>query len=542
MYIKCSAHDVAYTLNKENEFIKKVQHVQGATTTRPWSPSICFQENIVLHFENFSKDSTILHVSLHTLSGGSCIAFTEVNLESYIKSSVADKSESAVPSVHTSHCYVLSNQYENFVGKISFDVDINSQDISNMAVLSPPRKHMCTLKSFNDCSFSFNTEGVNSPNFNEFEYKKTIVSNSCFEIYAKYEIVKLIGRGAFGVVVAAYDVVHGGAFAIKKISDFARTSKLAVLSFREIKLMHILGQHPAILGIHELHIPSCYSTFRDLYIVQPLMETDLCSLIHSRVPISDEHVQYILYQLLCGIRYMHSANVLHRDIKPSNILAKYVSSIDCFVCLIVCSSDCSIAICDLGLARHLKADIKDDLELSEYVVTRWYRAPELLLANVYEKSIDIWSIGCVFAELLGRRIMFPGRSYVDQLKLIMRTVGTPKTFSFCDNPSARRYAGREFLVKGQTYEKIPWTTIFANVNPVALDLLDHMLTFDPRDRISATDALAHPYLSSWKEPQLEKQREDLDIKTNFDYKTLSSEKLRRLIFHEISTGYFESTK
>ncbi|RHZ25666.1 hypothetical protein DYB31_003835 [Aphanomyces astaci] len=182
-----------------------------------------------------------------------------------------------------------------------------------------------------------------------------IIGDSTFTVSDRYRMVKVVGKGTYGVVIAASDCLNGGTYAIKKIAQFMRHPKVAMLAFREIQLMNKLGAHPCIMGVHELQRPLSFSTFDDLYIVQSLMETDLCRVIHSKEHLSDEHIQHFMYQILCGIQYIHSANVLHRDLKPSNILV---------------NSDCSIKICDFGLARF--ATDQDLAEgLSEYVVTRW---------------------------------------------------------------------------------------------------------------------------------------------------------------------------
>ena len=118
-------------------------------------------------------------------------------------------------------------------------------------------------------------------------------------------------------------------------------------------------------------------------------------------------------QLLCALKYIHSANVIHRDIKPSNILL---------------NANCDLKLCDFGLARGLKAKADESASLTEYVVTRWYRAPEIMLSCAeYTCAIDVWSAGCIFGEMLARKPMFPGNDYIHQLKLIMKMMGTPTT-------------------------------------------------------------------------------------------------------------------
>lgn len=149
--------------------------------------------------------------------------------------------------------------------------------------------------------------------------------------------------------------------------------------------------------------PEAKTGFNDIYIVTEFMETDLHRVIYSRQDLTDEHIQYFVYQILRGLLYMHSANVIHRDLKPGNILV---------------NKNCDLKICDLGLARGYETEEEFKTEyqtvLFRYVVTRWYRAPEVILnASEYSKAVDIYSVGCILAELLGRTPLFPGENYLD---------------------------------------------------------------------------------------------------------------------------------
>ncbi|CAI5509527.1 unnamed protein product [Closterium sp. Naga37s-1] len=173
--------------------------------------------------------------------------------------------------------------------------------------------------------------------------------------------------------------------------------------------------------------------------------------------------KYFLYQLLRGLKYVHSAKVLHRDLKPSNLLL---------------NANCDLKICDFGLARS--AEESD--YMTEYVVTRWYRAPELLLnSKAYTAAIDLWSVGCIFMELLNREALFPGKDYVDQLRLITSTIGSPddSDISFLESDNARRYVRSLPFVRKQ-----PLAARFPNMAPLALDLMERMLLFDPAKRIT----------------------------------------------------------
>jgi mitogen-activated protein kinase 1/3 len=146
--------------------------------------------------------------------------------------------------------------------------------------------------------------------------------------------------------------------------------------------------------------------FIDVYLVTDLMETDLHRIIYSKQKLSIDHVQYFIYQVLRGLKYIHSCGVLHRDLKPSNLLV---------------NSNCDLKICDFGLARGIEGKANEDgragtMLLTEYVVTRWYRAPEIMLAcHEYSYPIDVYSVGCILAELILRKPWAPGEDYIDQV-------------------------------------------------------------------------------------------------------------------------------
>jgi serine/threonine protein kinase len=190
--------------------------------------------------------------------------------------------------------------------------------------------------------------------------------------------------------------------------------------------------------------------------------------------LSDRHAQYFIYQVLRGLKYIHSANVLHRDLKPSNLLV---------------NSNCDLAICDFGLARGISEGMGD---LTGYVVTRWYRGPELLCeAPAYGSPLDVWSVGCIFAEILGRRPIFRGTSTNNQLELIITKLGAPTSQDLSGITSR---TALEQIRRLGTKEAIPWREMFPEATPQSLDLLAKMLVFDQTKRITVDGALAHPYL------------------------------------------------
>ncbi|CAI0414649.1 unnamed protein product [Linum tenue] len=191
--------------------------------------------------------------------------------------------------------------------------------------------------------------------------------------------------------------------AIKKIGNAFDNRIDAKRTLREIKLLRHMD-HDNVIAIRDIIRPPKKEAFNDVYIVYELMDTDLHQIIRSGQALTDDHCQYFLYQLLRGLRYVHSANVLHRDLKPSNLLL---------------NANCDLKIGDFGLARTTS---ETDF-MTEYVVTRWYRAPELLLnCSEYTAAIDIWSVGCILGEIMTQEPLFPGKDYVHQLRLI--TEGT----------------------------------------------------------------------------------------------------------------------
>ena len=244
-------------------------------------------------------------------------------------------------------------------------------------------------------------------------------------------------------------------------------------------------------------VPPNTIDFSDVYIVTNLMErarrvpretrgspepaaararSDLDRIITSRQTLTNQHHQYFLYQILRGLKYIHSASVLHRDLKPSNLLV---------------NSNCDLAICDFGLARGFDDDAG---KLTEYVVTRWYRAPELLCETKdYDEAIDVWSVGCIFAEMLRRKPFFRGDTPQHQLETIVSVLGKPGDGAL---EKIQHEAARKAIFAGAECEPYPFASYFPrDTSPTALDLLAKMLVFDPAARATVDAALEHPYLS-----------------------------------------------
>uniref|UniRef100_A0A0D9Z367 mitogen-activated protein kinase n=1 Tax=Oryza glumipatula TaxID=40148 RepID=A0A0D9Z367_9ORYZ len=333
----------------------------------------------------------------------------------------------------------------------------------------------------------------------------------------RYKIEEVIGKGSYGVVCSALDTHTGEKVAIKKINDIFEHVSDATRILREIKLLRLL-RHPDIVEIKHILLPPSRREFKDIYVVFELMESDLHQVIKANDDLTPEHYQFFLYQLLRGLKYIHTANVFHRDLKPKNILA---------------NADCKLKICDFGLARVAFSDTPTAIFWTDYVATRWYRAPELCgsFFSKYTPAIDIWSIGCIFAELLTGKPLFPGKNVVHQLDIITDILGTPSTeaISRIRNEKARRY-----LSSMRRKKPIPFTQKFPNADPLALRLLERMLSFEPKDRPNAEEALADPYFRNIANVDREPSAQPVTkLEFEFERRRITKEDIRELIYREI---------
>ncbi|EZF28407.1 CMGC/MAPK protein kinase, partial [Trichophyton interdigitale H6] len=313
---------------------------------------------------------------------------------------------------------------------------------------------------------------------------------------------------------AASNIQTNDGVAIKKVTNVFSKRILAKRALREIKLLQHFRGHRNITCLYDMDIPRP-ENFNEVYLYEELMECDLAAIIRSGQPLTDAHFQSFIYQILCGLKYIHSANVLHRDLKPGNLLV---------------NADCELKICDFGLARGFSIDPDENAGyMTEYVATRWYRAPEIMLSfPSYTKAIDVWSVGCILAELLGGRPFFKGRDYVDQLNQILHYLGTPTEETLCRIGSPR---AQEYVRNLPYMHKQPFDRLFPNANPDALHLLDRMLAFDPSSRISVEEALEHRYLHIWHDAS-----DEPNCPTPFDFHfevVDDVQEMRRMILNEV---------
>ncbi|VUZ45273.1 unnamed protein product [Hymenolepis diminuta] len=286
---------------------------------------------------------------------------------------------------------------------------------------------------------------------------------------------KGLGYGAFGVVWSVIDPRDGRKVALKRIPRVFHNPITAKRVYREVKMLSML-HHDNIVTLVDVVKSDNYSNFDEVYLIFELMQTDLHKIIVSPQPLSTDHVKIFLYQILRGLRYLHSAGIVHRDIKPGNMLV---------------NSNCLLKICDFGLARM--DDPKNQAQLTTEVVTQYYRSPELLMeTSRYSYAVDMWSVGCTFAELLSRRILFPAQGPLEQLELIVNLTGTPNVEDLENcHPEACCFV---LSFRPRRPNLAFFYSLSPDVSSAAVDLISNMLCFNPKARITAEEALNHSYL------------------------------------------------
>ncbi|XP_036961409.1 STKc_p38 domain-containing protein isoform X2 [Acanthopagrus latus] len=290
--------------------------------------------------------------------------------------------------------------------------------------------------------------------------------------------------------------------------------------------MEALGtESPVRAGYHRLEVqkttwdvPERYTALRAVgsgaygtvcYMVMPFVAQDLGHIMKRR-RLTDRIITYLFYQLLRGLKYIHSAGIIHRDLKPGNLAV---------------NENCELKILDFGLARQTES------EMTGYVVTRWYRAPEVIFNWMhYSQTVDVWSAACILAEMITGSVLFPGHDSIDQLKKILRLTGTP------DSSLVQRMQSKDAqsYVQGlPPQKKRNFREVFSSMDDKAVDILEGMLLLDPETRLTAKQGLSHPFLAEFADPECEPDSEAYD--DSFESLELAVGEWKSLIHMEIMT-------
>ncbi|VDD83173.1 unnamed protein product [Mesocestoides corti] len=414
--------------------------------------------------------------------------------------------------------------------------------LSKMLVLDPDRRlkaaealaHPYFADYHDECD---EPEGESYLNFHLLSFYNVILERNFvpvelnqlrWDLPDRYSSVMVAGHGAYGTVSSARDALLQREVAIKKLDRPFENAEFAKRTYRELAILAQMdhenvryrtcqSRHPLlVICLIDAFTPqTTLETFKDVYLVTPLMDADLGAIVAQQV-LTDDQICFLAYQMLRALKYMHGAHIIHRDLKPSNIAV---------------NSDVEIRIIDFGLARQ-----KNHL-MTGYVATRWYRAPEVMLnwmhyndsgkhspcspsptsSNLKEAflapnslftrstalesqraeftvTIDVWSVACILVELKTRQPLFRGLNHIDQVKQIMSIVGAPDEELMAKITSS---SAREFIEKLNYTSKKDLKDAFPWASPVLLDLLSKMLVLDPDRRLTAAQALAHPYFAEY---------------------------------------------
>ncbi|XP_023068408.2 mitogen-activated protein kinase 13 isoform X2 [Piliocolobus tephrosceles] len=331
-------------------------------------------------------------------------------------------------------------------------------------------------------------------------FYKQDINKTAWELPKTYVSPTHVGSGAYGAVCSAIDKRSGEKVAIKKLSRPFQSEIFAKRAYRELLLLKHM-QHENVIGLLDVFTPaSSLRNFHDFYLVMPFMQTDLQKIMGMEF--SEEKIQYLVYQMLKGLK----------DLKPGNLAV---------------NEDCELKILDFGLARHA------DAEMTGYVVTRWYRAPEVILSWMhYNQTVDIWSVGCIMAEMLTGKTLFKGKDYLDQLTQILKVTGVPGT-EFVQKLNDK--AAKSYIQSLPQTPKKDFTQLFPRASPQAVDLLEKMLELDVDKRLTAAQALTHPFFEPFRDPEEETEAQQ-PFDDSLEHEKLTVDEWKRNGLSRLSTS------
>ena len=286
----------------------------------------------------------------------------------------------------------------------------------------------------------------------------------------QYNILGKVGEGAHGIVFKAKHIQSGEIVALKRVLLKRLDNEIPNTVLREIKALQAIEENENVVKLLDV-----FAQGTGFVLVFEYMLSDLSEVIrNSEILITEAQVKSYMKMLLHGVAFCHENSIMHRDLKPANLLI---------------SSTGHLKICDFGLARVFDKDHSNRLYTAQ-VATRWYRAPELLYcASRYDEGVDLWAVGCIFGELLNKSPIFAGDTDIEQLSLVIRTLGTPNESIWPSFSQLPDYNKIEF----PHYEPIPFEEIIPDACREAIDLIKLFLVYRSDIRIRAKNALLHPY-------------------------------------------------
>jgi len=343
-----------------------------------------------------------------------------------------------------------------------------------------------------------------------------------FEVDKNYKILEPISHDAYGIMCSAEDQQAGEQVTVKKVENIFEHITVAKRTLRELRILRLL-QHENVLQVRNVFFTSPRDDFSDIYVISDLMETDIATTLKSSQAFTPEHCQFFVYQILRGMKYVHSAQVIHRDLKPRSLLV---------------NSNCDLKICDFGLARVRFAEKDWVCPMTEYVCTRWYRAPEVLCSwTDYSGAIDIWSIACILVEMHTRKPLFPGNNTQHQLDLIIGLLGAPGDEELMKIPNEKC---RKFIQSVPRSSGTPFHEAFPDIPAEVHTLISKMMCWDPAARLTVAEALQEPFFENLHCPEDEPVREPLDTTIfEFERRKITAGAMREEIFRESLCYYPE---
>jgi len=306
-----------------------------------------------------------------------------------------------------------------------------------------------------------------------------------------YSQPEYIGGGTYGNVVKANwhrNDGEVGEVAIKKLYEPFRDDISARRVFRELRLLRLM-RHENVVRLVDLYTPDTSpGSLRNIYVVTEYAGHSLHAVLrrqreNGRAILQPSHIKFLIYQILRALKYIHSANVIHRDLKPGNLAINV---------------ECDLTVLDFGLARNISANN----HLTAYVMTRWYRSPEVIYWNIgsYSSKVDVWSVGCILAELLIGEPLFPGEDAPAQYRLITQLCGSPDEAMMAKIESKNQASMRLVIESMGIHPRKNFHEHFGAYGDDVADFLDRILVLDPDRRMSVEDAISHPYLSEYSMP------------------------------------------